>query len=436
MSLFSWSIVEVNLVIVILFMGYLAIKNRLNFRDRRRTLLSLPFLAIAAMFIKSLFDFSAVSYSMPIINLQPVYVGQSELVAPGSNPTFFSWSEGYALGVITIGLIFCIRLVLLGRFFFRNESRKVGRYYVYNVRGKDSFSFFNRIQIAAELSDLERGIVLEHEKLHADKWHSMDTILIEILHVIFWFNPVFFFIKRELINLHEFQVDALMYEKHRVNYMKFLLNFTLGSQTSNYLFTSQFYNRLTLTKRIKSMKTNYQKKSWMILLIPAAACLFIMIQCTKKDLTLEENRMVNSGESLLQSNERVYDWYELFPDSTSAVLSYFGKMWDDEWPFMAHVLSNIHYPEEALANQEEGSVLVGIVTSPEGIIEKTWIIEGVSPLLDAEALRVVNEVGYIKPTSREGQPVSVSYTMPIIFDLEYADKLNDPNKQIFSELDD
>ncbi|MEP5939275.1 MAG: peptidase M56, partial [Maribacter dokdonensis] len=38
--------------------------------------------------------------------------------------------------------------------------------------------------------------VLLHEETHAKEWHSLDVLFIELLQVLFWFNPLIFVFKR------------------------------------------------------------------------------------------------------------------------------------------------------------------------------------------------------------------------------------------------
>lgn len=433
MSSFIWSLIEVNILIAILFVGYMAVRNHFSFKQQRAALIGLPFMAITAIYVKSIIDFSAVSYSIPIVELQPIFVGQTNAVATVNEP-IFNLTYIYGLGVVIIGLLFVFRLARLLLFFQRNKSSKVGVYHIYKVSGKSSFSFFNRIQITPDLSAQEQEIVLEHEKMHVDKKHSIDTIVLELFHVVFWFNPVFLFIKRELINLHEFEVDAVMYQKHQVSYMKFLVNYALGLTTSNYLLTSKFYNKLTLKKRIKTMKTNYKKRSWMLGLLPVAAIGFILIQCTKEDLKADANTFEGST---MEQEEPVLNVMEgLEERGAIGVVDYFTKFWsgdDQNIPFLPFVLYNTTYPQQAIDNGEEGDVMVEFIVSAEGKIEKCWIKEGVSESLDNEALRVVSAAPYFEPTIVNGEAIRAQYTVPIVFSLDQAESMNQERTEDLSE---
>ncbi|MBB4805713.1 putative nucleic acid-binding Zn-ribbon protein [Chryseobacterium defluvii] len=55
-------------------------------------------------------------------------------------------------------------------------------------------------------SDLGKQI-LKHEMVHIEQKHTFDKIFIEIITSVFWFNPFFHIIKRELNLIHEYLAD-------------------------------------------------------------------------------------------------------------------------------------------------------------------------------------------------------------------------------------
>ncbi len=292
------NLIEINVLILLLFLGYLGIRKGLTFVQQRAVLVGLPFLAVLTVLVKSVIDFSDFSYAFPLVELDQVIL-EGDVLAQATNQSV-PWSSIYLMGTICFGLLFSYRLIRVFLFFLLNRSEKVESYRVYKVSGKSSFSFFNCIQITPSLSAEEQEIVLEHEKMHVNKKHSVDTILMELLHIVFWFNPVFFFLKRRLIDLHEFEVDAVMYKKHDVSYMKFLVSFAFGLTNSNYLLTSRFHNELTLKKRIKTMKTNYKKRSWTQVVLPLVAMAFFLVQCTKQEVDTGDVSSLETNNSELQ----------------------------------------------------------------------------------------------------------------------------------------
>lgn len=55
-------------------------------------------------------------------------------------------------------------------------------------------------------SDIGKQI-LKHEMVHIEQKHSFDKIFIEIVTSVFWFNPFFYLIKKEISLIHEYLAD-------------------------------------------------------------------------------------------------------------------------------------------------------------------------------------------------------------------------------------
>lgn len=393
MNSIVWSFIEVNLLIAICYCTYFLVKNSLSLKLRRLLLISIPILATSFILLKNNVDLGAVSYSMNLIELEPVVVNASgEQLAV--NTDYAAYSTAYLAIIAALILVLVIRLSSVLWFFGRNRSTKLEGFRIYEVPGKDSFSFFHLIHLKPDLSGDDRQIVFDHEKVHAKQWHSLDIIIMEIYHLICWINPIFFWVKRELISLHEFQVDAIMYKRYQVNYMRFLINYALGFQSPNYLFTSRFYNRLTIKKRIQSMKTNRKQRWWLAALIPLIGVSAMFVQCTKTDQKEEVKE------------EKVFDVVDEQPEYVgghSAMVDY--------------IVENVRYPEKAKAAEAEGTVYVEFVIASDGSITRAKVLKSVHELLDKEALRIVEAMPNWNPGIHEGKKVAVKFVLPIKFQL-------------------
>jgi TonB family protein len=82
------------------------------------------------------------------------------------------------------------------------------------------------------------------------------------------------------------------------------------------------------------------------------------------------------------------------------------------------IAENIKYPVEAKEKGIQGKVYVTFVVNSTGKVEKAKIARGVDPSLDAEALRVVEQLPEWIPGKQGGKAVNVSYTVPISFALD------------------
>ena len=76
---------------------------------------------------------------------------------------------------------------------------------------------------------------------------------------------------------------------------------------------------------------------------------------------------------------------------------------------------NTVYPEEAKNKGLEGKVSIKFVVSKSGDVEKVKVARGVDPILDNEAIRVVQSMPKWKPGMQRGKPVEVYFTLPIVF---------------------
>ena len=81
------------------------------------------------------------------------------------------------------------------------------------------------------------------------------------------------------------------------------------------------------------------------------------------------------------------------------------------------IAENIKYPEEAKAKGLSGKVFVQFVINKEGDVVNAKIARGIDPLLDAEAIRVVQSMPKWTPGSQRGKTVNVSFTVPIEYKL-------------------
>lgn len=83
----------------------------------------------------------------------------------------------------------------------------------------------------------------------------------------------------------------------------------------------------------------------------------------------------------------------------------------------AYFIQNIAYPADAKAKGIQGTVYVNFIIETDGSVSHAKVLRGVSPLLDNEALRVINNMPRWTPGSQRGEPVRVSFNLPIKFSL-------------------
>lgn len=84
-----------------------------------------------------------------------------------------------------------------------------------------------------------------------------------------------------------------------------------------------------------------------------------------------------------------------------------------------YLSKNIKYPASAQRDKNEGRVIVQFVVAEDGSIVDTEVVKAVGDeSLNAEALRVIQEMPNWTPGQQGGKPVNVKYTLPVNFKLQ------------------
>ena len=90
----------------------------------------------------------------------------------------------------------------------------------------------------------------------------------------------------------------------------------------------------------------------------------------------------------------------------------------DPKAFLDWVYTYLEYPKEAVARGIQGKVILEMVIDSKGNIASVEVVRGVSPSLDAEAVRVVKAAPGWKPGRVAGVKVATVMTIPVQFILK------------------
>jgi periplasmic protein TonB len=90
-----------------------------------------------------------------------------------------------------------------------------------------------------------------------------------------------------------------------------------------------------------------------------------------------------------------------FPGGTAALLAFLAN--------------EIKYPPLARETHITGTVYIGFVIERDGSISEVKLLRGIGGGCDQEAMRVVSRLPAWKPGMQAGQPVRVSYNLPVKF---------------------
>lgn len=85
---------------------------------------------------------------------------------------------------------------------------------------------------------------------------------------------------------------------------------------------------------------------------------------------------------------------------------------------MTFLAQNMVYPVTAQENGVQGRVTVSFVVETDGSITDVEVAHSVDPFLDREAMRIVKAMPKWTPGKKDGKPVRVKYTVPVVFRLQ------------------
>lgn len=114
----------------------------------------------------------------------------------------------------------------------------------------------------------------------------------------------------------------------------------------------------------------------------------------------------NTSESSVVDN-KVYSVVEQMPNFPGG-----------EEALMKFINEHIKYPQSALKQGTQGTIMLRFVVTGTGDIGEVQILKGLDPDCDNEAKRVVKSLPKFNPGMQQGRPVSVWYTTPVRFVIE------------------
>ncbi len=158
-------------------------------------------------------------------------------------------------------------------------------------------------------------------------------------------------------------------------------------------------------------RTITDKKGAFSLEVPANAILRCSYQGRESQEVLAADMTNNTHLSLSSKsrdmNEQVFTVVEKmpsFPGGDAELLKY--------------IATNIKYPKESQDNGEQGRVICSFIVGRDGSVNNPEVLRGVTPLLNEEAVRVINTMPRWNPGMQRGKAVAVKYTVPITFRLK------------------
>lgn len=292
-----------------------------------------------------------------------------------------------------------------------------------------SYSFFKKVKLNADGEANEA--IATHEDVHAKQWHSADVLLVELVMIINWFNPIVYFYRRAIKHIHEFIADRHAVEAgtDKADYAMLLLSQTFHTPTHD--LVNSFFNKSLLKERIIMLQKNNSHRMALIkygLSAPLFILMMVLSSATINnsdtisvintnadkvfstpaskvtEITIDEPPKVD--ERLVADTTPVYTAVAHVPEFPGG-LEAFGK-------FLA---SNIKYPATAREQKIQGRVIITFVVEKDGSLSNERVVRGITDDLNNEALRVIKLSPHWQPGMQNNRTVRVQYSVPINFAL-------------------
>jgi TonB family protein len=312
---------EANLSLALFLGAYMLIlKDETDFKLQRLFLLSGIFTSLTFPLLHIEFNdhvFPSLGQLMPAYLLPEVVVVSSgtpsDIPVASLNTGWIYMQLLYIVGMLFFLFKFLLRFTNLVLFLKRSRAALKGPVHVVECdEVAPTFSFFNVIVLgdARSLTLDEKQKVIQHETIHVREYHSLDILVVHLLGIFFWFNPLLRIYKKIFVQLHEFEADARAVENRDVNeYCNLLAKVALES--AGFTLANHFNSSLTL-KRIEMMKTIKRKiRPWKMFVITSIIPVAFALVACQDQLVDEVTEIAQASTMAVEVPQEVLDQYDI-----------------------------------------------------------------------------------------------------------------------------
>ena len=258
-------------------------------------------------------------------------------------------------------------------------------------------SFWNAIFI--NVKDYENNTIptelIIHEKAHLTQKHTLDILFIEVLQILFWFNPLLILYKKAIKLNHEFLADeAVNNQFNSVTYYQNLL-LHIASEETNIPLASNINYLITKKRLIMMNKKQSPSKITLKVFTIGIICTLLLFAFSTKTIAQENN--FNDLEKNQQNNIKVKK--PEFPGGMNEFYKLVGI--------------NFKMPAEADKNKVEGKIVIKFMVEKDGSLSEFKTIKDLGYGIADEAIRVIQLSPKWIPGSENGKAVRVAYNMHI-----------------------
>ena len=418
-GIFFIHILKSSVCLAMLYLCYRLLLCKETFhRFNRIALLSLPVLSLVIPFIE--ITMSRVS-DMPqfFISLEEIILnaGMNPEDVLIETPKHLPWNT-LILSVYAGGILFLLvrQVWSLGRMWYllrTSRKEKMDKNITLYIHRKKvaPFSWMKLIAISEE--DLEKNgkAILAHERAHILNRHSWDMLLAQVCVFLQWFNPAAWLWMDDLKTIHEYETDewVIRHDMDARSYQLSLIERVVGTRRftmANSFNQSLLNKRITMMNKARSRRWARLKYSFVLPVVTLSVVAFAHPEDKAKHGAINATTKKTAYTTPIKEKIIFMIAEEMpeFPGGMDECKKFISK--------------NTKYPAEAQLNGIQGRVEVNFLVTDEGDIKAPTISNSVDPLLDAEALRVIQSMPKWKPGKQRGKPVNVVMKLPISFKIQ------------------
>lgn len=297
-------LIKVNVVLLVFALIYFLWLRRLTFYRINRFYL---LFAIAFSTLYPFIDLTTVFYSQQKINTQwAQYIPQTGLDASSSSGDFFwqllSWIFYFGMTLMLLRLV--VQLVSIHKIHRRSvQNDRLGKMVRVLNEKVTPFTFWRSVYLNPNLHEAdELQVILEHEKVHVNQWHTIDILLTQVSIIFYWFNPGIWLIKKFVCENLEFLTDEAVL-KNGVEKKVYQYNVLKVEAGLRQLPIASGFNASGIRRRILMMNRKRSSSKRMVLyfvLLPLVVCISLAFTITKKQI---KDITENTASTITESRE-------------------------------------------------------------------------------------------------------------------------------------
>ncbi|WP_207432011.1 M56 family metallopeptidase [Sabulibacter ruber] len=400
-SLVSYLLESSVCLLAFYLLYFLLLRNETCFRYNRFYLLSATVVSFLLPFLELASFQKVVALPVTVPSLTPYVVNAAIEARPVIDNSPLSWVSVllllYGTGVVLFSVRFTRQLLHLTKFIRKHKEQAEIKHgiTVIPTHGEwPTFSFFRYLfwDNSHPLTQEEQERILQHERVHIKQRHSFDLIYLEIMAIVFWFNPLLRLYRKALMATHEFLADAhVIQTEDKTAYGLLLAKQVL--QKNNFALGHYFNKSLTL-KRLKMIHQTQSSPSKVKQALAFPLLGLLALSLSSNQLPLKElnkaSSSVERGQTKAHTQTTMAPQY---PGGEKELLKFIGQ--------------TFRIPQEASKNNYYGGVFIQATIAKDGTPGDFKVLKGSHALLENEALRVIQKMPKWEPSG-----TSATYIFP------------------------